>query len=148
MDSIFEVTYMYPVTGAVQTETGYVWAKDAKEAILAVESLNVYRVKKEEHHFLEIRKNPENIDPNIEPSTREKWEKRLQEKQPNPNITPPTYEQVTEGYDPSKIIDNPKSIEKTLKKIKRQETISYIVSSFLGLILGAFLFFIMIELLK
>jgi hypothetical protein len=27
---------------------------------------------------------------------------------PNPNITPPAYERVTEGYDPSKIKDKDK----------------------------------------
>lgn len=74
MDSIFEVEYMYPVTGAVQVEVTYVWAYDAKEAIKAVELYNKWRIRKDEYYFLGVQKIREPEEKDYEVITREKWE--------------------------------------------------------------------------
>ena len=75
MDRIFEVHFMYPVTGAVQVEVQYVWAHDALEAIIAVEAIDCKMIRPDEFHFLEILKHEDEED--IDAIPRKKWEKRL-----------------------------------------------------------------------
>ena len=74
MDSIFEVWFMHPVTGAVQGEVDYVLARTKKEAVKAVKLFNNKRIRKDEFHLLSVKKveKPGKGDRFI---SRKKWEK-------------------------------------------------------------------------